>query len=184
MRHNREMSSKSRDFRTVLCHAFMRRVEYETWCNEREEGWWKFHQENPHVFEKWMELTNNVYEAGFRNYGGPCVYNVIRYHTDISAASDGPYNLDDHHIPLYSRLANTVLISEGKLPIFEIRLLQGEEESIQEIGFMNLGNGKIRTCTPAELAGLFGADKETGRAIKIDHETHAEVVRLIGGNDD
>lgn len=70
--------------------------------DKNKHDWWKFHKENPHVWELFVRFTNHAIEAGYTNYSAYAVFERIRWHTEVETKGD-PFKVNNNHRPYYAR---------------------------------------------------------------------------------
>lgn len=78
---------------------------YESRVEERDElkrKWWEFHKQNPHVYEMFKRFTFDVIRRGRKQYSAQCIFERMRWHTEIETEGD-EYKINNNHIPYYSR---------------------------------------------------------------------------------
>ena len=42
----------------------------------------RFHRENPHVYDKFCQITFKAMQKGFKNFGASAVFEIMRWETD------------------------------------------------------------------------------------------------------
>lgn len=65
---------------------------------------WKFHTENPHIYELFKSFCQDVKNAGRTAYGAGAVFERIRWHVNIEVRSDDDFKLNNNYRSCYSRL--------------------------------------------------------------------------------
>lgn len=63
----------------------------------------RFHRENPHVFDKLVELALFVYDSGKRRYGIAAIFERLRWISEFETVGD-PYKLNNNHRAFYARM--------------------------------------------------------------------------------
>lgn len=90
----------------------------------------KFHQDNPWVYECFLQHCRMVRNAGFRHYSAHTIMYVMRYEYDLRTGGEevpgvGIVKLNNNHTPYYSRL-----VIENHPPMFwdffELRTAEGD----------------------------------------------------------
>ena len=76
---------------------------------KRVEAFINFHNKNPHVYKKFLEITNQVMEKGRGRYSAGHIFGIMRWHTDISEnraheADSTDYKITSNWSPFYARL--------------------------------------------------------------------------------
>ena len=66
------------------------------------ERWVKFHEENPHVYEKLEEICEFVYGRGLRRIGISFIWERLRWVSKIKSQGD-PYKLNNTFRAFYAR---------------------------------------------------------------------------------
>lgn len=62
----------------------------------------EYNESNPRIWEKFVSLTQELIELGFKRIGADLIFRIIRWQTMISGES-GPWKIDHNHFPFYSR---------------------------------------------------------------------------------
>lgn len=62
-----------------------------------------YHQENPDIYFKFKELSEELYLTGRKKYSAHCIMNKIRWDYDIKT-SDKTFKINNDYIPVYARL--------------------------------------------------------------------------------
>ena len=62
-----------------------------------------FHDENPHVFKLWEEITFRAIARGYTHIGAALIRELIRWESGITT-TDAEYKFPNGHTPYYSRL--------------------------------------------------------------------------------
>jgi len=71
--------------------------------HQHKEEWWKFHKENPKVWELFVRFTHEVIDAGCKHFGTNAIIERIRWETMI-VTSDLEFKINNNHAPYYARL--------------------------------------------------------------------------------
>lgn len=89
----------------------------------------KFHNENPHVYRKLLQLARQVQERGFRNYSIWALFSRLRWHYDFETQSEDGFKLCNDFTSRYSRM---LMENEPELAgFFRIRPLKSERKISQ-----------------------------------------------------
>ena len=97
--------------------------------NRWEEGFWAYHDANPHVYARFAELANQMRETGRRRYSSATIISVIRFETDLNADDPGSrFKINDGYSAYYARL---FLINNPNVPLefFEMRTIRNKEQA-------------------------------------------------------
>ena len=65
--------------------------------------WWKWHNENPHIYELFVKYTFEAIQAGHEHYGAKGIIERIRWHTSVETSGD-IFKINNNHAPFYARL--------------------------------------------------------------------------------
>lgn len=91
-----------------------------------DERFFKFHTENPHVYEKLVELCYRVRKAGFKRYSLRTLWETLRWHYDIEIKQETEggreHKLNDQFTSRYARLLMNQ--NEAFADLFELRSLK------------------------------------------------------------
>lgn len=74
---------------------------------------------NLHVWERFEQEANRVWEAGRRHYSARTIGEVLRHETALAAANDGEWKLNDHRWPDLARLY--LAVHRDRDGFFELR---------------------------------------------------------------
>ena len=69
----------------------------------KSERFDKFHQENPHVYKRLVDMARTVKARGHNTYSMWALYSALAFEVDTKHDGD-KYKLNSHYIPYYSRL--------------------------------------------------------------------------------
>lgn len=69
---------------------------------EHNSSFVKYHEDNPHVYEKFKEMTFKTIERGFKNYSTNGIFEVMRWHTGTSGNDE--YKINNNYRAFYARL--------------------------------------------------------------------------------
>jgi hypothetical protein len=64
---------------------------------------WRFHEENPHVFELFKKFTADLRAMGFKRYGIGSITERIRWHIATETRND-EFKINNNHRSCYARL--------------------------------------------------------------------------------
>ena len=76
--------------------GFARGVDYPA-------AFWRFHQDNPRVYEMFKRFTFRAIRAGFTHYSAKSICERMRWHTDIETR-DEEFRLNNNYTAYYARL--------------------------------------------------------------------------------
>jgi len=76
----------------------------------------EFHAHNPEIFRLFCYFTNQVINAGHKNYSAEAIFNQIRWYTTIETRGDD-FKINNDYKPYYSRK----YMKEFNCQIFTIR---------------------------------------------------------------
>jgi hypothetical protein len=68
-----------------------------------ERNFWKFHEDNPDIYDRLKTLALQLKNAGRNRYGIGALFEVIRFHQNIQT-TDPDYKLNNNYRALYARL--------------------------------------------------------------------------------
>lgn len=60
-----------------------------------------YHQENPQIWEAFKKYSFEAKQRGFKNYSAYSIFEIIRWHTDVSARDK--YKVNNNYRPDYAR---------------------------------------------------------------------------------
>ena len=69
-----------------------------------DEKFWKYHEENPHVYKLLLKYTYEVKGAGFKNYSLKAIVERIRWHTTIETNDPDGFKMSNSNSSRYARL--------------------------------------------------------------------------------
>lgn len=67
------------------------------------EAFKKFHNENPHIYRRFVELAEQMFRTGRKKYSSKMIINVMRWEQDLKTNSK-PFKINDRFQSLYGRL--------------------------------------------------------------------------------
>ena len=70
---------------------------------QRKQSWWKWHKENPEVWEKFEEYTLQAISSGRKHYSHWAIVNRIRWNSEIETRG-GDFKISNDYIGFYARL--------------------------------------------------------------------------------
>jgi hypothetical protein len=79
-------------------------LDYYVFTDKVTERFNRFHQSNPHVYTKLVELARTVKAAGKGKYSIWALYQRLRWHIDFETNSNEPFKLSNDFTSRYSRL--------------------------------------------------------------------------------
>lgn len=68
------------------------------------DGFWEFHRENPHVYDRLQAMALDIKSKGQRKIGMAMLFEVLRWEFLMSTASNEPFKLNNNYKAYYSRL--------------------------------------------------------------------------------
>ena len=72
-------------------------------AEEIKQRWWRWHQDNPEVYDLFKQFTQDVIERGHESYSSKAIFERIRWHTDVE--TDGETSkMSNNYTPYYARL--------------------------------------------------------------------------------
>lgn len=78
--------------------------EFTEDIGEREREFWKFHGDNPKVWEQFERFCLEMIEAGQIGFGAPFIWERVRWEGRVRTRAEDPYRLPNIHRPFYARL--------------------------------------------------------------------------------
>jgi hypothetical protein len=78
------------------------------------DNFWKFHKENPHVFELFLRYANELFAKGHRHYGIAAIAERIRWHYAMET-TDKDFKLNNNYKSCYARL---IVLTDSKFENF------------------------------------------------------------------
>jgi hypothetical protein len=92
-----------------------------------EARFWKFHAENPHIYELIVLYAREAKRAGFINYGIGSIFERIRWHVNMETINHDGFKMSND---LRSRYARLVMRQEEDLKgFFRIRPLSSSSST-------------------------------------------------------
>jgi len=82
-------------------------VEVES---EKLTDWEKFkyiHKSRPHIYKKFIEISETMIERGFKQYSAYGIMHIVRFQvweTGVTMKPEEDYKISDHMTPFYTRL--------------------------------------------------------------------------------
>lgn len=90
-----------------------------------ERDFWEFHQRNPHVYVRLVELAREARAAGARKLGIAQLFEVLRWTHSVATRDWSDFKLNNNYRSYYARL---IMQREPELDgIFETRQLHAAE---------------------------------------------------------
>lgn len=94
--------------------------------DETQRRFEKFHRDNPHVYEKLLELARQVQRSGYKTYSIWALFARLRWHYDFETKSQDGFKLSNDLTSRYSRM---LMQQEPDLAgFFRIRPLKSERQ--------------------------------------------------------
>lgn len=86
-----------------------------------EKKWREFHEANPHVYKKIVQMTRDLKAQGHKKIGMQMIFEVLRWRT-MMRTTDNDYKLNNNYCSRYARL---IMAQEPDLEnIYETRGLK------------------------------------------------------------
>lgn len=67
-----------------------------------KRAWWKWHKQNPEVWELFKKFTFDTINAGYDHYSVRAIVERIRWHTDVETKGDS-FKINNNHMAYYAR---------------------------------------------------------------------------------
>lgn len=81
-----------------------KRIEYFSHYKKKTLlGFKDFHRDNPHVYEKFKEVAENLLNNGVKRYSSKTIICIMRYEHTIKT-NGKPFKISDRYQSLYGRL--------------------------------------------------------------------------------
>lgn len=68
-----------------------------------DDKFWRFHRDNPHIYDLILKHVREVKAAGFKHYGIGSIYERIRWHINVET-KDTQFKLSNSYRSRYARL--------------------------------------------------------------------------------
>lgn len=62
-----------------------------------------FLEKHPHIWKRFCELADNIWNRGIRHYSSKTILEVIRYHSDADQRPESKFKLDNCLTPILAR---------------------------------------------------------------------------------
>lgn len=99
--------------------------------DETQKRFLRFHNENPHVYEKLVALARQVHRAGHKNYSIWALFARLRWHYDFETECEKGFKLCNDYTSRYSRM---LMEKEPELAgFFRIRPLKSERKPKDQV---------------------------------------------------
>ncbi len=85
-------------------------------------AFFRFHRENPHVYELFDRFTRQVIARGRTRYSSDAIFHRVRWETSIVTTGD-VFKINDHHTAYYSRL--WMRLNPEHKGLFRTRMVSG-----------------------------------------------------------
>lgn len=69
-----------------------------------DAAFWEFHDNNPHIIDKLVELARDDMDAGLDSFGLDAYFTVIRYAERLQTKSNDGFSLNQRHRSRYARM--------------------------------------------------------------------------------
>lgn len=90
--------SQQLDLFTVQSHSIFQDIQPHVVAK-----FWRYHKENPHVFELFRHYSMAVKKAGRKTYGAGAIFERIRWHLSVETSGDD-FKLNNNFRSCYARL--------------------------------------------------------------------------------
>ncbi len=70
----------------------------------KAEKFCAYHQENPQVYEEFKKFTYKTIKKGFKNYSAKGIFELIRWHSGVSANGEDGFKVNNNYTSFYARL--------------------------------------------------------------------------------
>ena len=75
------------------------------WQNTRLGiAFYKYHEDNPNVYELFKQFTFYMIDAGWNRYSAHAIIQRVRWESDIKTISTDGLKISNNHFPYYARL--------------------------------------------------------------------------------
>ena len=101
----------------------------QEFVNEKEEEFFKFHEENPGVYKLFNRFCYEYLDSGKEKISAAMIINRIRWEIDIHTTGDD-LKINNNHQPYYARL--WVRNNPAHKNLFNFKKVRGEEDG-QEV---------------------------------------------------
>ncbi len=96
---------------------------------ERKLVWWKFHKDNPHVYDLFARYTHEAIDSGVKKCSPWLIVNRIRWETAITT-TDTDFKRSNDYIAFYSRLF--LRWNPRQAGFFKTKQMKGETYAISK----------------------------------------------------
>ena len=79
-------------------------VLFGAYSKQKLSKFWKYHEDNPHVFKHFKRLAWEYKNAGNNKCSAALIGNVIRWQVSIETQSEDGFKISNDWLPLYARL--------------------------------------------------------------------------------
>lgn len=77
---------------------------FQRYTVEQLKKFQTFHSENPHVYEEFKALAFQMLGSGRRKYSAEAIFNVIRWHHDLSTTTEEQFKINNNYRSIYARV--------------------------------------------------------------------------------
>lgn len=88
-----------------------------------------FHLKNPHVYEAFTKLANQMRQTGKKQYGARTIVEIIRWQIDLKT-TDNVFRFNNDFSPLYARLL--MAADPNFVDFFELRRMKSKRHTSWE----------------------------------------------------
>lgn len=89
-----------------------------------KKAWWKFHKDNPHVYQLFEELSMKAIRSGKSKLSAKMIINVIRWEHYLKTTEDTGFKINDAFHAFYGRL---FMHHHPEYQVFETRRLRAAQ---------------------------------------------------------
>lgn len=72
--------------------------------NLHAEKFCAYHTENPKVYEEFKKFTQKTIAKGFKNYSAKGIFELIRWHSGVTAEQTDGFKVNNNYTSFYARL--------------------------------------------------------------------------------
>ena len=70
----------------------------------RDEKFFKYHGENPHVYDLYLKYAEQVREKGYKNYSIYTIMHRVRWHVNVETRDNDGFKMNNNYAGRYARL--------------------------------------------------------------------------------
>jgi len=102
----------------------MTQIDFGDLPDDMTEGFWVYHQENPDVFDRLVELSESLVSRGRTRIGMSMLFEILRWEYFMAVDTAEPFKLNNNYRAYYTRLI------EKKVP--ELRGVFTKRQSVSD----------------------------------------------------